>query len=437
MYPQGGFKTVTPLFLANCFDALATRRISYRGFRILFACLAAVAAREAAARVVLRKGRKMRAPRFSVPELADLAGLSLTITRTELRRLSRAGIIVIRQTDICFFATEVSVPELLLADLAGKRASDRPIPFPRSAIRFVSRCSKRSLALTAIAYLARGVSISRNGGEITAAGSVKAAWLARVTGLSIRSVKAARKELIAAGFITKDRGSVQRKLNRHGAYFVVNLKWKGMLSIPDRRTTGVASRSATPSVFAPPSVEKPVSFAPPLKDRKTLFRSKNQKAGSGVCSETQQRPKLSDIRIEDLERVSRTLDLYRQAVRRGWLADSDANRLNWFAAAIRARTTAARDPVRVFVSIVKRQAWQLITSGHEARALAVLKRIQVLGQGSVPQPIASSGRRGESARVSGLAPIRVLIGQFLAGNGSRNFHAVLADPLPTGFTTVR
>ena len=54
-------------------------------------------------------------------------------------------------------------------------------------------------------------SLTEKDASIRAAGTVKASWIADVFGLSLRSVKGARKALIESGLITKDTGSFQRK----------------------------------------------------------------------------------------------------------------------------------------------------------------------------------------------------------------------------------
>ena len=66
--------------------------------------------------------------------------------------------------------------------------------------------------------------------------------------------------------------------------------------------------------------------------------------------------------------------LFWQAVDRRWLRESEMDALNFLAAAVRARFGKARDPVRVFVAIVKRGLWTHITCAEEERARAALAR---------------------------------------------------------------
>jgi hypothetical protein len=78
--------------------------------------------------------------------------------------------------------------------------------------------------------------------------------------------------------------------------------------------------------------------------------------------------------MEDLLAYSRTEALYQQAVSARWIQGSEANLLNWIAAAVRAKTCRARDPVRVFLGIVKRGLWSHITDADEERARRAINR---------------------------------------------------------------
>jgi hypothetical protein len=364
---QSGYKTLTPIEIANCFSALAAGNISYRGVRVYFGCLAIAAIREAAARTGARRDKRAERCRYRVSELAKLSGISERGVKRELRVLERASILKFTEKEIAAGKEALPGSEALCQALAGKRSPKRPIPVPRSVLRFVAGCSKGALGKTMLAYAARGLSIERSGGAVKGAGSVKASWIAHVFGLSLRSVKAARKELIRSGFITKDSGSFQRKLNRDGAYFKVNLAWTG-------EKAGVLK-------ISPLAAKTGTSFAPPYKEKKTSNESKNQKAQSsalklpGVCNaNTQGGPRLTDIRASDLKRLSRLKPLFLQAVKAGCLRGSEADFLNFVGAAVRSNSVGARDPVRVFVSIVKEGRWEVISQKQEDRAREAIRR---------------------------------------------------------------
>ena len=54
-----------------------------------------------------------------------------------------------------------------------------------------------------LAYCVRGLSLARDG-EVKGKGTAKACWIADTFGVSLRAVRLAQAELIAAGFISRD-----------------------------------------------------------------------------------------------------------------------------------------------------------------------------------------------------------------------------------------
>lgn len=234
---------------------------------------------------------------------------------------------------------------------------------PRQVLKYLARCSRPAVAKTVVAYLLRGLSLER-GGKIRSAGTVKISWICKLCRISERAARAARAELIRLGWITKDTGSFQRKLNRDGAYFVIDPAWRR-----------VFKRSA------PLGLEKFIRSAPPIEKQETPYGSKNQKPAtreeSGVCMANERKideqPSLRDIRPDDLQRLSRLRVLYEEATRAKWLMRSEANLRNFIAAAARASRVEG-DPVRIFVGIVRKALWHHLSNEDENRAIAALKR---------------------------------------------------------------
>ena len=205
--------------------------------------------------------------------------------------------------------------------------------------------------------------------------------------MSQRAVKYAQSQLQATGWISKDTLSRQRKLNRDGAYFLIDLAWS--LPREQREATPVVNGDKTTAEFAPPVPETAPVFAPPIENKETsIERNQDQKTHeteplvSGVCrqegegtqaKETALPPTLSRIVVDDLRRFSRLEALYFEAIDRGWLRGSEAMALNFVAAAVRAREVG-HDPARLFVSLVQRGLWPHITQAQEEYARRALQR---------------------------------------------------------------
>ena len=158
------------------------------------------------------------------------------------------------------------------------RSAARLIPVPREMLRTLINEKRPSVVLTALVYFLYGLSFERGTGNVKRAGAVKATKIADLSGLSERSIRAARAELIRLGWITKDEGSTQWKLNRTGAYFVINCEWRseaqaGIISSPKERRGRQEPRSAQAvdnprpeslGICTPPGSKQP-QFAPPIK----------------------------------------------------------------------------------------------------------------------------------------------------------------------------
>lgn len=394
-----GYKTLTPTQIGNLLHALAARQIPWLAARVWCACVEMATIREAAHRVRRQRRDTRRVqPDFKRAELMAFTGLNARAVGRVLGILQRHGLVAFTATAIG--VGEVAMPEAgeTIRVLSGGRSPRRPIPVPRPLLRFLAQQPASALGRVMLGYACRGLSLAREGGAIREAGTVKASWLAETLGLSLRSIRYAQAELRTLGWIGKDTGSKQWKLNRHGAWFRINLNWKPPLAV----TEGAACGATNGARFARPTPDFCTSIAPPKEDRKTPSESKNQKPGvfgTGIgkertaCPKPLPPPTLANIRLADLHDRERLRSLHRQAVARGWLRDCEADTLNFFAAAVRARSTFARDPVRVFVALVRERRWNHVTQAHEDEA-----RRMVRVPASPPRPTAATLGLGEILR---------------------------------------
>ena len=95
-------------------------------------------------------------------------------------------------------------------------------------------------------------------------------------------------------------------------------------------------------------------------------------------------PDLGTVRSEDLVDTARTLELHRQAVARGVVADGEAGRLRVVSAAEHARSIGSRNPCGLFAAIVGRGLWKFVTTADEDSASRRLRAHRRAGE--VPQP---------------------------------------------------
>jgi hypothetical protein len=376
-----GYKAITPIKLLNGVYAYSSGVISFKALRVYLSCFELEAIREAARRSQKLKNIKSKDwVSYEKKELISLTGgLTLRSIGKSLKELEKASIMSFSKERITFTETPTKESREMLESVLSGRKGTRAIPVPRRLIKLLSGLNKPALFLTLIGYIIRGLSVDRKTGQINPRGTVKASWIAEAFGISLRAVKGARAELITLGIIAKDVNSYQRKLNRDGAYFEVNLEWSNQESRGESEGQTVDNLVTAKPEFAPPAPQNCTEFAPPIERLKTSKEYKNQKTWSsnptGVCKQTfkkEKPPTIKDIQPEDLREFSRNEMLYWQAVNLGLITHSEANALNWVSASIRARET--ENPAKVFMGIIKKKLFHHVTQAQEEIARSAISR---------------------------------------------------------------
>jgi hypothetical protein len=397
---QDGYRLVRANQLLGALAAFDTGEITFRALRIYLGSFEMLAIREAAHRSRVR--RRSDRPQFRRSELGTYLALApeASIAR-DLSLLKRAGLLTFSENAL--LVADDPPHGVHLHPLLGGRGANRLVPVPRRMLRFLAACSKPALVKTIIAYLLRGLSLDASG-AVQGKGTAKISWICALTGISERAARSARAELIQMGWITKDTGSVQRKLNRDGAYFVIDTAWQH-----------AAKR------FAPLAVRSRVRFAPLPERLETLPEQKNQKLAvaneTGFCRKASS-PNLRNVRPEDIRKPSRLRELFDQATSAGWFARTEANLLNFAAAAVRANRVSG-NAVRVFLGITRKRLWHHLSISDEERARTVLLGPRA-GRNRIQQSGAPCTRRighgpaepGEEAQ----SEIRGLLEKVLANN---------------------
>ncbi len=313
-------------------------------------------------------------------EISELTGLNHRAIGKGLSQLSEAGVLKFGTRQIQFSSAPKTEANELIEVLCCRRGARRLIPVPRRAIRFVAAETSSTLARVMIAYWVRGLSLRKGSPEIGARGTVKANWISEVFELSLRSVRYAQAKLRKSAWIGKDIGSKQWKLNRDGAYFEINLKW-------------TISKVARVFRIAPPGTKKSTVIAPPIENKFTPSEIKYQKTSkcAGVLKQEReglQRPRLFNIRREDLFDEKRIECLFDEAVRRKWVKNCESERLNFFAAAVRARQAEGKSE-KIFSGIVRRKLWGHITLDQENIARKWIQK-PVFKSGTMGEPVLAS-----------------------------------------------
>jgi hypothetical protein len=359
---------------------------------------------------------------YSIAELAKLLGVSQRRARASVNRLAVAGLLEWSHEAIGFPDPPADVHTGLdgnlddpIADSLGRGLGS--IAIPRRMLRFLADGARPALIATVLGILLR--CLSRRRGGYRGWGRVKASWIARVFGVSLRQVKAARLELIELRWIEPDP-SDQWTENRHGRAFQIDLAWtapqskRGQEPPRDDRSAKLDGRSLTPppanfgATLTPPDLHQDLSRWESKKDQEPCrgpagfsiqgsgnrdrpepkaAHANSEPAGlksvparptptistSTLPLAALLAPRLADVRIEDLKDTGRLLDLLRQAIDGERIGSSEADRLKFVALAEHALAIGKENPPGLFAYLLRGGCWRYITQGDEDRANARIK----------------------------------------------------------------
>jgi hypothetical protein len=266
----------------------------------------------------------------------------------------------------------------------------RRVPVPRQAIRLIAGGLKTSVIAAMLGHMLRCLYYRDR--CCISGGWCKASWIAEVFHVDLRNVKAARKHLVAIGWLQM-LDTPQVLSNRFGSYTIIRLSWT-RASVPHK-----AVDTAQPPVGqSPPPPEFSTTGLPPLiLHSEPLQEHQHQKPAvqadqpaplpqhtdpaSGVQGQgkhttdkaTPQAPTLWHIVPDDLRDTGRLLVLFEQAHTQGWIGKSESNRLTFVATAEHARVIGSTNPCGLFAELIRRKCWHYVTESDEDAAHRRLK----------------------------------------------------------------
>ena len=363
-------------------------------------------------RCTLRPGRK---PSYSERELEPLTGLRAPAIRASIRRLETTGFLSWSEHQILVQDGSASVLDgltglaAMLATVVNHR---RTLPIPRHTVLLLARARRPVVLAAVLGHLFRGMYYRSR--ECVSWGTCKASWIANAFGVDVRNVKAARGELERSGWL-RQLDSHHWHRQRYGGSFVIQLAWAGSGSRPPRVSPLPNGSSASKS----PPPESYRNLPSGIKNQK---REPARVAGvQGQKAKPEGQPRLLHVVPADLTDPRRTAELFRQALQAGLVNDGQTNRLQFFAAAERAKRLGS-NPGGFFITILKKRLWRNLANCDEEKARDKLARMPEFFYGGDTCP-KTSARPSVQPRLKprrndepmDQATIRQLIQRSLAG----------------------
>lgn len=379
--PIGGFRMMSSMQLCAAWWAYrVARRIRYADFRVYLGLHEIDERRRTAERVQRRNGT--RVPRYRIDphqvlnELARLCGrIDAATVRGALDRLTAANLISHGPAGVFLPlepANESDHPAL--ASMLEALCHRKFLPVPRPVLRHIAAGCPMSRATAMLGYVARCV-FYRSGRGCTATGSCSTVFIARLFGVSQRTVKRARRELITTLNWLRPLDADHWHVQAHGGRAAVNLAWRDGSSEERRAVVTAGSVRLSPR---PPQNRSRLS--PPVANSTLPLGSKYQKPaltdGDGARQRAIPRPNIRAVRCSDLRDPGRLAALLEQAQRLGLVGNSDSDRLQFFAAAARAVRVGRTNPAGFFVAVVRKALWSHIACIDERQAHSLLSHME-------------------------------------------------------------
>jgi len=428
---EGGYRLISVAQLCWVWTAYRQKQIGFKELRVWFA-----AHEMSARRCQLTKGR---VPRFTLTEMQLLVGNDVASLRAAIRKLQGAGCLSWCESSITFSAVpEDSAKESIeFQQMLGLIINNRrKVPVPRRILRLLACSSRPSTIATVLGFLLRCLYQKR--GQSFPEGCCKASWVGEVFGLDPRNIRRAKQNLVALGWLLpKDSDHWHRQ--RWGGKAVINLDW----SAPSTRRPAV-KRSPYRLSDSVPQMPYPES------DKKLLSESTNSKpaapAPDGVSSKRGRGERggkqtgLCCLKRDDLANPRQLQVLWMRACSARLVSQSSAERLNFFAAAQRALRVGTHNPPGLFVILVRRRLWSMISQGDEDQAremLRTLERSAVLVP-PIVRTLTPPKRPPSSQAISNperQSAIRTQILHSLASGGTEDLPPFPADSSPIRFVT--
>jgi hypothetical protein len=309
-----------------------------------------------------------------------------TITKA-FTELEAVNLLRISETGIWFAETlnEVKVSERVterartMFTQLHEDTRDKIIKMPRRLLKLIIQCGKRIVrAATLFGLLLTTMLTKRTTQYEGYKGCCKASWIGTLFGVNAKRVNRERARLIEEGWFTREP-TTPRVRKKFG-------QWVRLTLTPSEPTPEALEAVENPAPDTPqvqPQIPPEATQVQPLLNPALSSSeeiSNNQELSPeapepGACQPTPlQVPTWTDIQLDDLQHDAQSEALWQDALERGHLKNTPADRLNFFAAIAHATRVARHNACGLLRTVVEKRLWHFLSQADEYNALQRLRR---------------------------------------------------------------
>src|SRR5918992_1591529 len=253
---------------------------------------------------------------------------------------------------------------------------DKIIKIPRRLLKLIVQCGRRLVrAATLIGMLLTTMLTKRKDRYGGYKGCCKAQWIANVFGVDASRVKSERAKLIEEGWFTREP-TTPRARKKFGQWVRLNLTPPEPTADPGAPPAGDPPEVQPQNTASDPEVQPLLN--PSLSSGEEILNNQTLPAQEPEPGVDQPKPLPEPIwtamQLHDLRDDARSEALWQEAIQRGHLKNTQADRLNFFAAIAHALRVAKHNACGLLRTVVEQGLWHVLSQADEYNATQRLRR---------------------------------------------------------------
>jgi len=298
--------------------------------------------------------------------------------------LEAIHLLTISESGIWFAETlnEVSVPErvthraLTMFHQLHPDTRDKLINIPRRLLKLIIQCGRRIVRTATLFGLLLTTMLTKRISRYEGyKGCCKAEWIGTLFGVNTKRVNRERAKLIEEGWFTREP-TTPRTRKKFGQWVRLNFApaqpTPEPVENPTPDTPKVQPQNPDSDTKVQPLLNPSLSSSEEILKNQTLPADAPE---AGACQPNHlDEPTWTNMQLNDLRQDDRSEALRQQAIQRGHLKNTQADRINFFAAIAHALRVAKHNACGLLRTVVEQGHWHFLSQADEYNAMERLRR---------------------------------------------------------------